>query len=326
MSLLDTIPQLVDRRDAAALVALQDHDDKQVRKAVRKAIHALRSKGVEIPAPEAQRSWSPGAPEELRGDLSPVAMIDTESIPGLTRVMISAPQDERSYLWAAGISGRDQIVDFGAYVQTDGQRARMLREWGRVIQDRKVPLDWARGRILWAREQTLANGFSVPRQLDEMLVHLGPTPSARPSSFVAAASFTADKDNVDAVLVAARVFAWPPVLDVEPLVAKVSELTPNLTQEDPIDKRFEAIAQGARETPGLRGDLKAQVANLLDDAAIFLWTVGKDDDAGKVGALAADLRGAEAPETLPWVPRLLAYQVNSTLAYLARQQGAARSQ
>src|SRR5690349_8542066 len=106
--LLESIPKLVAAQDAAALVALQDHDDKQIRKAARKAVHTLRSKGVSIPEAGATRSWSAGGMQELRGDLAELANVDVYSSPGLTRVLISAPQDERNYLWVAVITGRDQ--------------------------------------------------------------------------------------------------------------------------------------------------------------------------------------------------------------------------
>jgi len=323
-SLLESIPTLVAARDAAALVALQDHDDKQVRKAARKAIHTLRSKGVTIPEAEAPRGWSAGDLRDLRGDLSTVAVVDTESTPGLTRVMISAPQDERCYLWVAAISGRDQIVDFATYVQTDGQRARMTREWQRGDGERQVPAEWARARIRWAREQTLSSGFAVPRALDDMLVHLGEAPPARPTSFLdgvlPTTDFAPDKDNVIMTLAAARVNVWPPVLDVEPTMRRVNEKHPELAESSPEDARYDALLEGASGDEVLRADLKAQVVNLLEDAAITLWLGGQDAVAAQVRVLAAEIRLAAEPEALPWIGRLLGFQIASTFAYLSRQQ------
>ncbi|MCY1062964.1 hypothetical protein [Nannocystis sp. SCPEA4] len=323
-SLLESIPKLVAARDAAALVALQDHDDKQVRKAARKAIHTLRSKGVTIPEADAPRGWSAGDLNDLRGDLEAVAVVDTESTPGLCRVMISAPQDERSYLWVAAISGRDQIVDFATYVQTDGQRARMIRDWNRGAADRRVPADWARARIRWAREQTLSSGFAVPRQLDDMLVHLGEAPASRPTSFLDGVlppvDFAPDKDNVIMVLANARVNVWPPVVDVEPMMRRVNEKHPELNEQSPEDARYDALLAGAHGDETLRADLKAQVANLLDDAAITLWLAGNDVEAAKVRVLSAEIRAAAEPESLPWIGRLLGFQIASTFAYLSRQQ------
>lgn len=323
-SLLESIPTLAANRDAAALVALAEHEDKQVRKAARKAIHALRSKGVPVPEAGAARAWSPGDLAELRGDLSARAILDTESTPGLTRFMISQPQAERSYLWVAALSGRDQVVDFATYVQTDGQRARMLREWDRGSGERRVPPEWARARIRWAREQTLSAGFAVPRQLDDMLVHLGEAPAQRPESFLTgqlpAVEFVPDRDNVIMPLAIARVNAWPPVLDVEPMMRRVTEKHPDLNEQSPEDARYEALLEGARGDEALRADLKLQVANLLDDAAVSLWLEGRDEDAARTQILARELRAAAEPETLPWIGRLLGFQIASTFAYLSRQQ------
>jgi hypothetical protein len=322
--LLESIPKLVAAKDAAALVALQDHDDKQVRKAARKAVHTLRSKGVTIPEAAAAKTWSAGGMEELRGDLAEIANVDVDSSPGLTRVLISAPQDERNYLWVAVITGRDQIADFAAYVQTDGQRSRLLRDWGAAGEDRRVPTSWARARIRWAREQTLSSGFSVPPQLDDMLVHLGPAPSQRPANFLVGliepSDYVGRAEDVGELLIAAQVHAWPPVIDVEPIVRRAGETNPGMTDQDPEDKRMAALIEAARGDEALRADLRNQVANLLDDAAIGLWLRRADAAVSKLVALANELRTSAEPEGLPWVPRLLGFQIAATVAYLSRQQ------
>ena len=67
---LDSIPGLVKDKNADALVALRDHDDKKVRKAVRKALHTLKSRGVTIPDGPA-KAWTAGdVNQELRGEMA----------------------------------------------------------------------------------------------------------------------------------------------------------------------------------------------------------------------------------------------------------------
>lgn len=320
--LLQSIPSLLAAKDAAALVALEDHSDKQVRKAARKAVHSLRARGVAIPSAEAARSWASAQSDHLRGDLRETATIDVESTPGLTRLLIAAPQaEERGYLWVAGITSRDMVADFTAYVQTDGQRARMTREWSQT--DRRIPADWARARIRWAREQTLSSGFSVPNQLDDMLVHLGPAPSERPASFLTGkltTDFRGEKDNVEAVLMAARAFQWPPLFDVEPILQKVNEAHPDMTGETPESARYDALMAAAVGDEALRAALHGPVANLLEDLAASLWLRGADEVAGQALVLATELRGSADPETVVWVGRVLGFQIASTLAYMQRQQ------
>ena len=322
--ILQSIPGFVAAKDAAALVALQDHEDREIRKSARKAIHTLRSKGVTIPAPVAARSWSAGDPEALRGDTSESAMIDTTSSPGFTSFMIAAPRSEsRGYLWVAALSGRDQVANFTAYVQTDGQRGRLVREWAKDFKGRHVPADWARARIRWAREQTLSTGFSVPTALDDMLVHLGPAPSERPTSFLVGqlpTGFKGERDNVEAPLMAARALAWPPLFDVEPTLKKVNDAHPNMSAETPEAERYDALMSAVVGDETVREALQGTVANLLEDASTNLWLNGHDEPAGQLLALATELRTSAAAETLPWVGRLLGFQIATTLAYIQRQQ------
>jgi hypothetical protein len=329
--ILESIPGLAAAKDAAALVALQDHADKQVRKAVRTALHALRSKGVAIPDAAAARSWTAPAVDEESAERREVAVLDPETTPGLVRIMIAVPQaDQRGFLWVAALTGRDQIADFTAYVQTDGQRSRLAREWSRSFNGREVPADWARARVRWAREQTLTSGYSVPNQLDDMLVHLGPAPAARPTSFLIGKlptdTFKGARDNVEAPLLAARVFAWPPLFDVEPLLKKVNEANPDMSAETPEDVRYQALMSAAAGDESLRSALKEQCANLLEDAAHGLWLGNQDSRAAEVLTLATELRSADAPETLPWVGRLLGFQIASTLSFMQRQQAQQQQQ
>jgi hypothetical protein len=321
--ILESIPGLVAARDAAALVALHDHEDREVRKSARKAIHALRSKGVAIPAASAARSWVAPDPDAQR-DQAELAMLDPTSSPGLTNFMLAAPRAEgRGFLWVAALTGHDRVANFTAYVQTDGQRTRLTREWERDFKGRRVPAEWARARIRWAREQTLSSGFSVPTQLDDMLVHLGPAPAARPACFLAGqlpTDFTGARDNVEAPLMAARALAWPPLFDVEPTLKKVNDAHPNMSAETPESDRYDALMSAVAGDTVVREALQGIVANLLEDAASGLWLNGHDEPAAQVLALAGELRSSESAETLPWVGRLLGFQIATTLAYIQRQQ------
>ena len=69
-----------------------------------------------------------------------------------------------------------------------------------------------------------------------MLVHLGPAPSERPTSFLVGqlpTGFKGERDNVEAPLMAARALAWPPLFDVEPTLKKVNDAHPNMSAETP---------------------------------------------------------------------------------------------
>jgi hypothetical protein len=117
-----------------------------------------------------------------------------------------------------------------------------------------------------------------------MLVHLGPATTERPASFLAGkleTTFVGAKDNVEAPLIAARAFQWPPLFDVEPILQRVNAANPAMNAETPEDDRYNALMTAAAGDEGLRAALKAQVANLLEDSGHALWLRGVDDRAGE---------------------------------------------
>ncbi|MCB9568470.1 MAG: hypothetical protein H6710_14865 [Myxococcales bacterium] len=314
---LSQIPSLVQQQDAAALVGLTEHDDKAVRKAVRKAIHVLRTRGVEIPAEG--KSWRPGEGEPLRGELVAGAMLDVGSTPGLTRIYITIPGEETNgLLFAATLTAFDQIVGFKAYVQTDGQRARVLRDWARQA-NRQVPVEYAKARIRWARENTLKLGVPVPDEVNQALIHLGDAPGARPAGLVAAA-FDGAPASADRVLGSVGANVWPPLMEVEPFLKRITEEHPEITQETPEEERQAVLLAGIAGDEAVRKALRGPIANLLEDSSVGLWLAGSDEAAGMAAGMAAALRESEAPEALPWIHRVIGLQIASTVMYQQQQQ------
>ncbi len=329
--ILESIPALVANKDAAALVLLESHADKKVRKAARKAIHKLRSRGVEIPDADKARTWVQASSDELRNNTEVAAVIDIDSTPGVTRLMIAEPApEERGHLMLASLTGDDVVVDFGAYVQTDGQRGRLIRDWGRSFNQRSVPVDWAKARIRWGREQNLAAGQAAPKDLNDTLELLGDVPAERPASFLgerlADVTATERGDSIEPLLQAAGATRWPPVINVESILSVVQETQPDINTETPEADRLNALLEGARGQEDIREALKGRVANLLEDAAISLWLKGQDGDAKAVHELAAELRSADEPEGLDWIARFYGLQVFATLSVMASQQGMSTEQ
>lgn len=325
-SLLDSIPTLLSQRDAQALVDLRDHADKKVRKAARKALHTLESRGVAIPDGPS-RSWNAGNVQaELRGQLEPLATVDTKSMAGALRFMLSLPQESSgARLYMGTLSPEDRVLEFGAYMQSDGQRGRLERDWQRQTADRRVPVEWLQGRLTWARARTLAAGFSVPRALDEALPRLGDAPSERPrAEFLAQAladqpAFEASK--VDELLTGASVQQWPPLLDLDPVLQRAAELHGDKPQPTDDEARTELMRQALEGQDGVREGLRTTLANAFEDTAVGLWIDGNGGLARWAFDVANELRDTEAAETLPWVPRLLGFQVASLLRVVQQQGG-----
>lgn len=322
---LDSIPSLVKGKDAQALVGLRDHDDKKVRKAVRKALHTLKSRGVEIPDGPAQ-SWSAGGVmQELRGQIDPLATIDTKAMPGALRFMVSLPHEvSGARLYVGTLSPEDRVIDFGAYQQTDGQRGRLERDWQRNVEGRTIPLDWIKARVTYARAQTVAAGVSVPRALDEAMPKFGDAPAQRPAPFLAEhvadqAAF-ADAD-IDDLLVKVAAQQWPPLLDLDPVLQRAAEIHGDAPQPTDDEARTELMRKALDGCEDIREGLQTTVANAFEDAAIGLWVAGDSEGARKALDVATSLREGDAPETLGFVPRILGFQVASLLRAVQAQGG-----
>jgi hypothetical protein len=320
-ALIQSIPNLLAARDAARLDALRDHPDKDVRKAARKALHTLKSKGVDVPDGE-RKSWSLGQGlQSMRGNLHPQATLDARSMPGALRFVISIPDTEGARLFAGTIGPDDRVLDFNAYHQTDGQRARMLRDWEKNHGDRELPVSWLGARVRWARDNTIAAGFSVPRALDEALALLGDAPSERPAAFVherVAEAPAFEPSEVEAVMAGARVDLWPPLVNLDGMLQKAAELHGDAPQPTDDDARVALIAKAAAGDEDIRKGLKGPIANALEDAASHAWLMGSPVPARALSDMAKALRDSDEPESMVWAHRVLGYQVASLLRVVTR--------
>jgi hypothetical protein len=320
-ALLEKISGLLKSKDAQALVELREHADKGVRKAVGKALHTLKSQGVAIPEREGI-SWKSDGLQALRGQVEPAAAIDTKTTPGLTRFVLADPDPESGgRLHVGAIAANDRVVDFRSYFQTDGQRARLLREWERRLAGRTVPVAWLRARIRWAREQTIRLGFVVPVALDKALMTLGDTPDGRPPSFLgerlADAPGLGSAENVDAILQTLGVPGWPVWVTMDATLeeaAKIHGENPPPTEES---ARLDLLKRSMANDEALREGLRGPVANAMEDVAAFLWQDGEDGTARAAYDMAQALRSSESPHEVEWIVRIVGYQVAS----LIRQMG-----
>ena len=326
-SVLDSIPGLVKKGDAAGLVALEDHEDKKIRKAARKGIHQLRSRGVEIPEKGA-RSWSTGdSLQQMRGDLESAAVIDVASMPGATRIVWSAPDEEEGGTLLIGTLGPDgRMLDFNAYMQTDGQRQRMIRDWDRQYESRRVPADWARSRLRWARERTLALGYNVPPQLDDALPRLGDASEERPASFLVKEleGAEASESSTEDVLVAAGCHRWPLLFEADDMFRRLSESASAGEPEKATDEeKLAEVAAAMQGDENLREALHGPFANALEDAAAGVWLEGKTAEAATLLGYSQALRAEEKAEALDWVAVLVRFQIAAVAMQqlLQQQQG-----
>jgi hypothetical protein len=327
---LEKIPGLVQKKDAAALVGLRDHEDKAVRKAVRKALHLLKSKGVEIPDAPAQ-AWSTGATlKQMRGNLEPNASVDALTTPGVLRFMLSEPDAESgARLFAGALSADDRVLEFEAFMQTDGQRTRLLKDWEKRAGDRRIDTSWLKARIRFARENTIRSGYPVPRALDQVLTLLGDAADSRPEPFLVdrvAGEAPLDASAAQSLLEAIRVPQWPPMVELDNTLQKAATIHGDKPQPTEEADRLELLAQSCKGDETARKGLAGPVANALEDAAVHVWLEGDKATGRAVLDMAQTLRTSSEAETIPWAVRLLGYQVASLLRALGGPQAVAKAQ
>ncbi len=323
-ALLDDIAKLQAAQDAAGLKTLEDHSDKKVRKAARKALHVLRSKGVEIP--DQGRSWAELSSESLRVHAGPTGMLDMAASPAVTRVTLSLPDAEAGATLLIGlIDPSDRLLDFRAFYQTDGQQARTARDWLRDVEGRSLPVAWLQSRLFWAREQTHKRSYELPSALADQLHKLGEAPSGRPEpSFLdeaLAAVEPASSDLVE-ILMSGGVHTWPVLFDANSLFEKLADVMKDLDPAAITDAdKLANIMTASKGDEQLREGLRGPIANALDDVAVVLFLDGSLAEARRVRDFATALRGADEPESVDGVVNLVQLQITSAAMQQMRERG-----
>jgi len=322
-ALLDDIAKFQAAQDAGGLKALEDHGDKKVRKAARKAIHVLRSKGVAIP--DQGRTWAEA--ETIRSHVGAAAMIDMAASPAVTRVTLSLPHpQEGAALLVALLDPTDRLLDFAAYFQTDGQQARTAREWQRDADDRTIPASWVQARLFWARGETRKRNLDIPKALDDQLPQLGEAPTERPQpSFLdeALAAIEPSAADLGGILISGGVHTWPLLFDANGLFERLGETMKDVDADTITDAdRLAHIMTASKGDEPLQAGLRGPLANALDDVAVILWLDGSLTEARRVRKLAVDLREADAPDQVDGVVNLIQLQITSAAMEQMRKQAA----
>ncbi len=326
-TLLDEVTKLAKAQDAAGLKSLEEHADKAVRKAARKALHLLRAKGVEIP--EQARSWNDASVQSLRRIAGPIAMIDMAASPAVTRLTLSIPDEEEgAALFVALLDPTDRLLDLRAYRQTDGQQTRTARDWQRDAGGRVLSPAWAQARILWAREQTHKLNVALPRAIDEHWATIAkgaeqgserPEPTFMDESL---SSVEAASSDLGQILMIGGMHTWPLLFPGDALFERLADRMKDLDANSITnDDRLSHIREASSGDDALRTALKGPLANALEDMAVVLWLDGSLAEAKRVRKLAGDLRGAEAPETVDGAVHVVQLQLTAAAMKQMRERG-----
>lgn len=177
--------------EAIAAVAYADGEDDEpaiagpARKAARRALQVLKSRGVQLP--ERRPGEAMGSGGGATGEREPGPWVATFVPPdtnGMTFFSISQRLPGGRYRVA------DVVIrtDLGIMHASSGKLAgKQIRRWRQRVESRlgtapvEVPVDWARYRIAAARQQNDVSGQVVPLGLDSCMPMFEPVPEEPPT-------------------------------------------------------------------------------------------------------------------------------------------------
>lgn len=274
---------------AVAAVARDDDAPAPARKAARRAVNVLKSKGVAIP--EATQSAKPFQ----------------SSTAWTTEARLLAPDSSGNVVITllARAQGKDaRLVDVvlspaGVARCTVGTVASSrLKEWEKsVVSDRgfgpvSVDLGWARHRVKASTAQNAKTGLLVPLELDHAKDLLEGAPEAAPKHPLEVLGLSLDHADPKAVKVSGRLhnhpelaFYLPPRAALDELLAKVGEHVGASGTTEPSTEQFSAWLEeesAAATDRFFTPEIREELSGRLLDAAISIHERVSADEAKKV--------------------------------------------
>ena len=265
----------VARSNAGAVAVAAEQGSGQVRKAARRGLNILKSRGVAIPP---------------RNRVATVAQIRT--VPTIRAwvmppdasggiVIILAAQTPTRRCRTAFVYLHDELgihrVESGEQSTTQLKEAMTRLAPGTSLKPVEVPLDWARARIVRARQQHHDSGRPQPLGLATITRLLEPAPDSMPEHPFDAEGFElSDEDAREIAINSGRLHelpefrSWlPSRAAVEEMLAKVGEhLTP---EEQPAQEVLAALIEAEIKSATDRlfsPQLRAQLVTTMKDSAL----------------------------------------------------------
>lgn len=174
---------------AAVAYATGDSIPSAARKAARRALSVLKSRGVDVPDRPVEAVGPSGTGAAADGESEPlVATFVPPDTNGMTFFSISQRLAGGRYR-VADVVIRNEL---GILHASSGKLAgKQIRRWRQRVESRlgtppvSVPVDWARFRIAQARKQNGVSGQVLPLGLDSCASMFEPVPDAEPTHPVA---------------------------------------------------------------------------------------------------------------------------------------------
>jgi hypothetical protein len=313
---------------AAVVEAAEDEaSPSSARKAARRALNVLRSRGVAIPA-----RTRTAKPEE-QAEAAVEATFTPPDIQGTVVITLTRREPSGRYHLAEVILREPfGVLQAGSGwlsgSQLKEQSKRTLQGYG--VTPAPVPAPWARHRIAMARRLNAASGVPVPLGFERCLDLVEPAPESAPPHPLAdlEADLTSD-DATAAVPMSARVYNepefrgwWPERAALNELLQKVgSRLGPESSGDQAAMEAIFAEEMSAATDRYFSPEVRGVVASRMRDVAISIRARKGDRAAAEVLALARAVVEAGLITSPPRdIPFLVAF-FQAGLGYLAQQGG-----
>lgn len=318
-----------DAGNAAAIVEVAEGGSGAARKAARRAIGVLKSRGISIPERRHVAQLTTATEESTEA-----WMIPPDASLNMVFVLARWPKARRGKVVFAYLNDGFGLVRVRiAEIAQSGLKAEVKRMTGDRVRLVKVPLEWARARIAAARAKNAEHDIPLPLGLTSASDLLEPAPaSPPPHPFDEEGLALADEDALtmakDSGLLhrMPEFAAWLPSREaVQEMLRELGkELTPGVQpSEEELNERMQAAIRSATDryfSPQLRERL---VTAMKDSALSVLAREGEVKTLEVVAALQAiEKRGliTDPPHEVPFLRaffekavQLLASQNNGQL-------------
>lgn len=321
----------LDRNNAAAVAAAANSDavTGKARKAARRGLGVLKSRGIEIPVIES------AAPEATDDELAPTAMFIPPDASGTTFFSISQRQKGGRYHVADIMFRTPNGIVHASRAQLAGHH---LRSWEKRIQEQfgtrpvEVPVDWARHCIAEAKKLNASSGQIMPLGFDSCAKLIEPAPEkppAHPLADIEVGELSEDElkkaaETSDELHAEPEFRNWMPDRPaIDQLLNKVGERIGKAESQEPevVDDAVREETKAAADrffTPELREILVVR----MRDSAVSIRARSGDDAARQVLRVAKVVEQAGLVTSPPQeIPFLLAFFQKAVSALVRANQG-----
>jgi hypothetical protein len=286
---------------------------KPARKALRRALHHLRSRGVAVPESAPAATVATLAPLDEGIDEARVTALDPHGVRIAYLATDRAGGGVRLFELALD-EGRG-VLEFEVFEAGRSRARRFLRDSAQRATWPTVPAPSASVRALIARAAAhQSTDRSPPRSFAEWRTRLSETPPGiQTPGALARAALGAGAVELGVVTGWVRdgvIGPWPPATSrVQPLIERLDELAKGVVivsgaaRREQVDRAVEDALEGIYSA-----EERSRIADLFEETAYVWWQTGREGDARQAIAAAGDFRDRaprENPVARAMIERLL---------------------